>query len=152
MACRSVSTMALATRTCRSLTERIPRGAPVSAASRPAALTRPLAGREEGWWAYARCRAVSADVAAMFFSPRPRDIAGAMRVCAACPAMTPCLEGALRRREPCGVWGGQLFHDGRILTIKRPPGRPRKRPRPEDQLPEIPIPVPLRHLAAVQDA
>jgi WhiB family transcriptional regulator, redox-sensing transcriptional regulator len=124
----------------------------VSAASRRAALTRPLAGREEGWWAYARCRAVSADVAAMFFSPRPRDIAGAMRVCAACPAMTPCLEGALRRREPCGVWGGQLFHDGRILTIKRPRGRPRKRPRPEDQLPEIPIPVPLRRLAAVQDA
>jgi hypothetical protein len=66
--------------------------------------------------------------------------------------MTPCLEGALRRREPCGVWGGRLFHYGRIITIKRPPRRLRKRPRPADQLPEIPIPVPLRHLAAVHDA
>jgi len=123
----------------------------VSAATLPTALTRPLAGREEDWWAHARCREVSADVAAAFFSPRPRDIAGAMRVCAGCPAMTPCLEGALRRREPWGVWGGQLFHDGRILTVKRPAGRPRKRPRPEDQLPAISIPVALRHLAAVHD-
>jgi WhiB family transcriptional regulator, redox-sensing transcriptional regulator len=122
-----------------------------SAAALPGALTRPLAERER-WWAHARCREVAADLAAAFFSQRPRDIAGAKRVCATCPVITPCLEGALRRREPCGVWGGQLFHHGRILTVKRARGRPPTRPRPEDQLPEIPIPAPLRHLAVVHGA
>jgi hypothetical protein len=29
--------------------------------------------------------------------------------------MIPCLEGALERREPWGVWGGQLLVDGRVL-------------------------------------
>src|SRR5215510_12536599 len=124
----------------------------MSAAPLPTALTLPIAGRDEGWWAHARCREAPADLAATFFSPRPRDIAGAKRMCATCPAMTPCLEGALRRREPCGVWGGQLFHFGRIVKTKRPRGRPRNTPRPEDQLPDIPIPVPLRHLAAVHGA
>jgi WhiB family transcriptional regulator, redox-sensing transcriptional regulator len=112
----------------------------------------PLAGPEEGWRAYASCREVSAEVAAAFFSLQPRDIAGAKLMCATCLAMTPCLEGALRRREPCGVWGGQLLHNGKIVTSKRPRGRPRNRPRPEDQFPEIPIPAPLRQLAIVHGA
>ena len=48
--------------------------------------------------------------------------------------------GRARRREPWGVWGGQLFLNGRILANKRRRGRPPKVPRPEDQLPEVPIP------------
>jgi WhiB family redox-sensing transcriptional regulator len=35
-----------------------------------------------------------------------------------------CLEGALDRSEPCGVWGGQLIEDGVIIERKRRPGRP----------------------------
>ncbi len=89
---------------------------------------------------------------ATFFSQRPRDIARAKLVCASCPVMTPCLEGALLRHEPWGVWGGQLFEHGRIVATKRPRGRPRKVPRPEDQLPEVPIPAPLRYLAVVHTA
>jgi WhiB family redox-sensing transcriptional regulator len=46
--------------------------------------------------------------------------------------MAACLEGALERREPWGVWGGELFLNGRILAQKRRRGRPRKNPRPED--------------------
>jgi len=45
----------------------------------------------------------------------------------------PCMEdpdlffaGALERREPWGVWGGQLFLRGEIVPRKRPRGRPRK--------------------------
>ena len=33
---------------------------------------------------------------------------------------------ALERREPWGVWGGQLFLAGVVIPRKRPRGRPRK--------------------------
>jgi hypothetical protein len=33
---------------------------------------------------------------------------------------------ALERREPWGVWGGQLFIQGVVVPRKRPVGRPRK--------------------------
>jgi WhiB family transcriptional regulator, redox-sensing transcriptional regulator len=123
----------------------------MSAASTADGLTRPLVARREDWWVQARCREVDGDLAT-FFSQRPHDIARAKRVCAVCPVMAPCLEGALLRHEPWGVWGGQLFDQGRILAIKRPRGRPRKLPRPEDQLPDVPIPAPLRYLAVVHTA
>jgi WhiB family redox-sensing transcriptional regulator len=54
----------------------------------------------------------------------------------------------VKRGEPCGVWGGQLFANGRIVVIKRRRGRPPKHPRPEDQLPMIPIPEHLQKLIA----
>jgi WhiB family redox-sensing transcriptional regulator len=38
----------------------------------------------------------------------------------------PCLQGALERREPWGVWGGELFANGAVLAHKRRRGRPRK--------------------------
>jgi WhiB family redox-sensing transcriptional regulator len=37
-----------------------------------------------------------------------------------------CLAGALRRREPWGVWGGELLVRGVVVPRKRPRGRPRK--------------------------
>jgi WhiB family transcriptional regulator, redox-sensing transcriptional regulator len=37
-----------------------------------------------------------------------------------------CLAGAVERGEPHGVWGGQIFARGAIITEKRPRGRPRK--------------------------
>lgn len=48
----------------------------------------------------------------VFFSPAARDIDRAKNVCAGCPAREPCLEGAKRRREKHGVWGGQVFPMG----------------------------------------
>ena len=73
-----------------------------------------------------------------------QDIAAAKRLCAGCPAMATCLEGALARREPWGVWGGQLLLNGKILMSKRRRGRPPKVARPEDQFLEVPIPEHLR--------
>jgi WhiB family redox-sensing transcriptional regulator len=35
------------------------------------------------------------------------------------------LQGALSRKEPCGIWGGELFEDGVVIAAKRLPGRPR---------------------------
>jgi WhiB family transcriptional regulator, redox-sensing transcriptional regulator len=82
----------------------------------------------------------------------PQDIARAKRLCLSCPALIPCLEGALERREPWGVWGGQLFVDGTIVATKRRRGRPPTRPRPEDRQPEVPLPQRLRDVPVVRIA
>ena len=99
------------------------------------------------WEDAAACRVV-AGASDLFFSEELQDIAAAKRICAECPVIAPCLEGAIGRSEPCGVWGGQLFAGGRILTIKRRRGRPPKHPRPEDQLPVVPVPEHLQRLIA----
>ena len=95
------------------------------------------------WWADARCNDGAGTMTALFFSEELQDIARAKQICALCPVLAECLEGAIERREPWGVWGGQLFLNGRILASKRRRGRPPKTPRPEDQLPEIPLPAHL---------
>lgn len=85
----------------------------------------------------------------IYFSEDLGDIAAAKRICAECPVLAECLEGALDRKEPWGVWGGQLFLNGRMVAQKRRRGRPPKIARPEDELPVVPIPVHLRQLASI---
>lgn len=102
---------------------------------------------DTGWEDLAACRA-EPGASAVFFSEELADIVEAKRICAGCPVIAPCLEGAIARAEPCGVWGGQLFSNGRILTQKRRRGRPPKVARPEDQLPVVPVPPHLRKLIA----
>ncbi len=63
---------------------------------------------------------------ALFFSDQLDEIATARELCHTCTQMEPCLRGALERREPAGVWGGQIFLNGVVLARKRPRGRPRK--------------------------
>ena len=77
-------------------------------------------------WAAARCRDGAGSMTELFFSEQIDDIARAKAVCVACPVREPCLEGATARREPWGVWGGQLFLNGKILVFKRKRGRPPK--------------------------
>ena len=101
----------------------------------------------ESWWALAACADGTGDLTGLFFSEELQDIAAAKRICAECPVMAECLEGALDRREPWGVWGGQLIANGRVLATKRRRGRPPKVPRPEDHLPQIPLPEHLRERA-----
>ena len=96
------------------------------------------------WETSAACHYAGADIARLFFSDELHDIARAKRICAECPVLSPCLEQAIANREPWGVWGGQLFLNGRILAFKRRRGRPPKVARLEDQLPDIPIPEHLR--------
>ena len=62
----------------------------------------------------------------LFFAESPEDVETAKDLCRACPARVVCLAGALERREPWGVWGGELFLRGEIVPRKRPRGRPRK--------------------------
>lgn len=99
---------------------------------------------EQAVWDEARCRTGDGALARVFFSEELQDIAHAKTICAECPVMLPCLETAIARHEPWGVWGGQLFLNGKILATKRRRGRPPKVARPEDRLPDIPVPVHLR--------
>lgn len=62
----------------------------------------------------------------LFFSDQLDEIARARAICRECPVMEACLEGALERGEPWGVWGGELIANGQVLAHKRRRGRPRK--------------------------
>jgi hypothetical protein len=41
----------------------------------------------------------------LFFAESPDDVELAKALCRECPARAACLAGALKRREPWGVWG-----------------------------------------------
>lgn len=75
------------------------------------------------------CHQVDPDV---FFAETPAEVEYAKGLCVGCPLQAECLDGALRRREPWGVWGGQLLIAGEVVARKRPRGRPRKHPRPDE--------------------
>jgi WhiB family transcriptional regulator, redox-sensing transcriptional regulator len=62
----------------------------------------------------------------LFFAESPQDVEQAKAMCRDCRARSACLAGALERREPWGVWGGELLLRGEIVPRKRPRGRPRK--------------------------
>jgi WhiB family transcriptional regulator, redox-sensing transcriptional regulator len=62
----------------------------------------------------------------LFFAESPQDVEQAKAMCRGCGARIACLAGALERREPWGVWGGELLLRGAIVPRKRPRGRPRK--------------------------
>jgi WhiB family redox-sensing transcriptional regulator len=61
----------------------------------------------------------------LFFSEEKPVIERAKALCAPCPMRSECLKGAFSRQEPCGVWGGELFHEGRVIAERRGVGRPR---------------------------
>ena len=93
----------------------------------------------------ARCADGHGTLTHLFFSDDVLDIARAKAICSKCKLTTSCLEGALDRAEPWGVWGGELIDSGRIVVHKRPRGRPPKHPRPLVVVDECPIPP---HLVA----
>ena len=63
--------------------------------------------------------------AQLWFSELPADLELAKAHCQPCPLRRVCLAGAIERREPHGVWGGEIFARGAIVTEKKPRGRPR---------------------------
>jgi WhiB family redox-sensing transcriptional regulator len=69
------------------------------------------------------CWSVDPDV---FFAETPEGVEAAKALCVGCPFQPECLAGALERREPWGVWGGELVVQGEVVARKRPRGRPRK--------------------------
>lgn len=69
------------------------------------------------------CRTYDAE---LWFAETPTGVEYAKALCQSCPFQAACLVGALARREPWGVWGGELFQQGAVIARKRPRGRPRK--------------------------
>jgi len=69
------------------------------------------------------CRSGDAD---LWFAEAPAELERAKALCGACPIQAECLAGALRREEPWGVWGGEIFERGTVIPRKRPRGRPSK--------------------------
>ncbi len=69
------------------------------------------------------CRSGDAD---LWFAESPAELERAKSFCMDCPVRAACLAGALARREPWGVWGGEIFERGAVIARKRPRGRPRK--------------------------
>ncbi len=86
--------------------------------------------------ASALCSDGTGGLVALFYSEQLDDIARAKAICGQCPVRQACFDEALVRREPYGVWGGQLFFKGKVLAMKRPRGRPPKN-RPAG-MPEAP--------------
>jgi WhiB family redox-sensing transcriptional regulator len=62
----------------------------------------------------------------LWFAEQGADVERAKALCVTCPIRKECLEGAIERREPWGVWGGEVFIDGQVVARKRGRGRPRK--------------------------
>lgn len=62
----------------------------------------------------------------LWFAERPAQLSQAQRLCHGCPIRRTCLNDALARREPWGVWGGEIFDRGQIVPFKRGRGRPAK--------------------------
>src|ERR1700722_7027782 len=60
----------------------------------------------------------------LWFSDLPADLQLAKDYCRPCPMRRVCLAGAVERREPHGVWGGEIFARGVIIAEKRARGRP----------------------------
>ena len=62
----------------------------------------------------------------LWFAESPSEVERAKALCRLCPLQQRCLAEALQRREPWGVWGGQLLAAGVVVAHKRGRGRPRK--------------------------
>jgi WhiB family redox-sensing transcriptional regulator len=73
-----------------------------------------------------QCDLPCTDNPELFFAESPSDVEDAKALCRDCPARIACFAGAVERREPWGVWGGELFLRGEVVPRKRPRGRPRK--------------------------
>jgi len=66
----------------------------------------------------------------LWFAERTTEVERAKALCRTCPLLEGCLDGAIARAEPWGVWGGEVFIDGQVAPTKRGRGRPRKHPLP----------------------
>jgi hypothetical protein len=93
----------------------------------------------------ARCADGNGTLTHLFFADDALSTARAKAICSKCKLAESCLDGALARAEPWGVWGGELVENGRVVVNKRPRGRPPKHPRPIVAVDEVPIPP---HLVA----
>jgi WhiB family transcriptional regulator, redox-sensing transcriptional regulator len=94
---------------------------------------------------YPRCSDGNGTLSHLFFSDDDHELARAKAICRPCGLRHACLQGAIERAEPYGVWGGLLVLDGVPVEFKRKRGRPRKEPVAVLVVDEVPMPP---HLVA----
>ena len=74
------------------------------------------------------CRVFDPD---LWFADTQAGLDAAKRLCATCPIRLECLDAAVARGEPWGVWGGEIVAHGAVIPHKPRRGRPSKaQPRP----------------------
>ncbi|WP_324654009.1 WhiB family transcriptional regulator [Georgenia sp. H159] len=61
----------------------------------------------------------------LWFAEGTADVELAKSLCRQCWLRRECLAAAVERREPWGVWGGEVFVGGVVVARKRGRGRPR---------------------------
>jgi len=71
----------------------------------------------------------------LWFSDDPVDLARAQTLCATCVIRQQCLAGAIGRHEDAGVWGGEIFWHGQVVTARPRRGRPPRRTRTSGLVP-----------------
>lgn len=64
----------------------------------------------------------------LHWSARNAAVDQAKALCRTCAHAVECLEFALKRAEPDGVWGGELLREGRVIPGYPKPGRPARQP------------------------
>jgi len=72
----------------------------------------------ESWYLRGACRGLESSI----FYPDPAeeaDVARALAVCDRCEVRSDCLDHALFRREPTGIWGGTTERDRRRILRRR---------------------------------
>ena len=99
---------------------------------------------DRSWWADAACDTGDAGLANLFFSEELQDIAAAKRICASARCWPPASKARSSggSRGACGVGSSSSTARSSPASVAGA-GHP-KVPRPEDQLPDIPIPEHLR--------
>ena len=60
----------------------------------------------------------------LWFAERTAEVEEAKALCRTCPLVEGCLAGAVERREPWGVWGGEPAGAGAAAPRTRGRGRP----------------------------
>ena len=65
-----------------------------------------------GWDRAGKLHTPCMDDPDLFFAELPADVETAKALCRGCAIRLACLSGAMERREPWGVWGGELFLRG----------------------------------------
>lgn len=97
------------------------------------------------------CASGSNEMVAKFFSDFPDDINYAIEICKSCNVQKECLDGAMARQEPHGVWGGYLLLHGKIVIFKRPLGRSKKEDVGKNMLSYGPEDVPVQFRSRTKD-
>ena len=73
------------------------------------------------WYPQAKCNPINPKSVGKpdFFSENEQDVQEAKNFCYGCPTKNPCLDKALEKREPVGVWGGATEKERKSIIRRR---------------------------------